>query len=137
MRLSRQTAGDPGRQALSRRLQVVPSTKRRPIFESSKDSRSRLAAMKEKPMHFDPETVALLRATLDRAWASLPLKQQAKTSRSELAERILKAAAKGERDPERLHASSILNESAVKARIELFGVVAGSSTPMNWRPRRG
>jgi hypothetical protein len=62
--------------------------------------------------YFDPETVTLLRAALDRAWASLPVCQQAKTSQSELAERILKAAAKGERDPERLRASSMLGKAA-------------------------
>jgi hypothetical protein len=49
-------------------------------------------------MYFDPDTVALLRTTLDRAWASLSPRQQAVTSRSVLAERILKAAARGERD---------------------------------------
>jgi hypothetical protein len=51
-------------------------------------------------VYFDPETVALLRTTLDRAWESLPASQQAVTSRSILAERILKAAAQGERDPD-------------------------------------
>jgi hypothetical protein len=59
-------------------------------------------------VYFDPETVALLRTTLDRAWASLPVSQQAVTSRSILAERILKAAAQGERDPDRLRAKAIL-----------------------------
>jgi hypothetical protein len=56
---------------------------------------------------FDPETVALLRTTLERAWDSLPAGQQAVTSRSILAERILKAAAEGERDPDRLRAKAI------------------------------
>jgi hypothetical protein len=56
---------------------------------------------------FDPETVALLRTALDRAWDSLPAGQQAVTSRSILAERILKAAAQGERDPDRLRARAI------------------------------
>jgi hypothetical protein len=55
-------------------------------------------------MYFDPYTVALLRTTLDRAWASLPPSQQAIMSRSILAERILKAAAQGDRDPDRLRA---------------------------------
>jgi hypothetical protein len=40
-------------------------------------------------MYFDPDTVALLRTTLDRAWASLPESQRLVTSRSLLAERIL------------------------------------------------
>jgi hypothetical protein len=58
-------------------------------------------------MYFDPDTIALLRITLDRAWASLPESQQAVTSRSILAERILKAAARGERDPDRLHTRAL------------------------------
>jgi hypothetical protein len=58
-------------------------------------------------VYFDPDTVALLRTTLDRAWDSLPAGQQATTSRSILAERILKAAAEGERDPDRLRARAI------------------------------
>jgi hypothetical protein len=58
-------------------------------------------------IYFDPETVALLRTTLDRAWDSLPAGYQALTSRSILAERILKAAAQGERDPDRLRARAI------------------------------
>ena len=56
----------------------------------------------DKPVLFDLKTVSLLRETLDDAWACLGPKQRAMTSRSELAERILKAAAKGERDKERL-----------------------------------
>jgi hypothetical protein len=58
-------------------------------------------------MYFDPDTVALLRTTLDRAWSSLPAGEQAVISRSILAERILKAAAQGERDPDRLHARAV------------------------------
>jgi hypothetical protein len=55
-------------------------------------------------MSFDRETVTLLRTSLDRARASLAPGQQAGTNRSVLAERILKAAAKGERDPDHLRA---------------------------------
>jgi hypothetical protein len=69
--------------------------------------------------YFDSETVALLRTTLDRAWASLSLSEQARTNRSELAERILKAAATGERNPERLCASSIQGDPAVEARLSM------------------
>jgi hypothetical protein len=56
----------------------------------------------KEPAYFDVETVAFLRETLEDAWACLPPEQQADTSRSLLAERILKAAAEGERDRERL-----------------------------------
>jgi hypothetical protein len=58
-------------------------------------------------IYFDPETVALLRTTLDGAWASVPLSQRAVTSQSILAERILRAAAEGERDPDQLRARAI------------------------------
>jgi hypothetical protein len=56
---------------------------------------------------FDPKTVLLLRSALDGAWASLPLSRRAVMSQSILAERILRAAAQGERDPERLHALAL------------------------------
>ena len=59
--------------------------------------------MKDKqPAYFDLDTVALLRDALDDAWASLRPDQRATTSRTLLAEAILKEAAQGERNPERL-----------------------------------
>jgi hypothetical protein len=65
--------------------------------------RNREEIMDQKePVYFDLDTVALLRDTLDDAWACLPPEQRATTSRTLLAERILKSAAEGERDPERL-----------------------------------
>ncbi len=57
--------------------------------------------MKE-PAYFDLETVLFLRETLEDAWACVPHAQRATITKSELAERILKTAAKGERDRERL-----------------------------------
>ena len=54
------------------------------------------------PMHFDPETLAALREVLDDAWGSLSPQMQALTQKTILAERILKSAAKGERDRKRL-----------------------------------
>jgi hypothetical protein len=57
---------------------------------------------------FDPETLSLLRQTLDDAWESLTPVQRAMTSRTLLAERILKSAAKGERDPERLRDEALM-----------------------------
>lgn len=56
----------------------------------------------EQPVYFDLETNALLRAALEDAWSCLPLKQRATTSRTFLAEGLMKAAAKGERDRGRL-----------------------------------
>jgi len=56
----------------------------------------------EQPVYFDLETVALLKEVLEDAWMCLPLRQRATTSRTFLAEGLLKAAAQGERDRERL-----------------------------------
>jgi len=51
---------------------------------------------------FDPETISLLRQALDDAWERLTPEQKALTSKTLLAERILKSASKGERNPDRL-----------------------------------
>jgi hypothetical protein len=58
-------------------------------------------------MSFDPETVSLLRKTLDDTWERLRPEQRAMTSRTLLAERILKSAAKGERSPQRLRDAAL------------------------------
>lgn len=54
------------------------------------------------PVHFDTETVLLLRDVLNDAWASLTHSQRAAMNRTLLGEHILKAVAAGERDRERL-----------------------------------
>jgi hypothetical protein len=56
----------------------------------------------KKPAYFDLETVALLRETLDDAWACLRPQERATMSRTQLAEGILALAAEGERNPDRL-----------------------------------
>ena len=56
----------------------------------------------KKPAYFDLETVALLRETLDDAWACLRPQERAMMSRTQLAEGILALAAEGERNPDRL-----------------------------------
>jgi hypothetical protein len=65
--------------------------------------------------YFDLDTVALLRETLDDAWASLRPDQRAGISRTILAERILKCAAQGERDPERLFQAALMAFAAERA----------------------
>ena len=52
--------------------------------------------------YFDLQTVTLLRETLEDAWASLRPEQRATMSRTLLAERLLRSAAQGEREPQRL-----------------------------------
>ena len=66
----------------------------------------------KQPVYFDLDTVLLLRETLDDAWACLPPQQRAATSKTLLAERILKAAAAGERDPERLIDAALMAVAA-------------------------
>jgi hypothetical protein len=66
----------------------------------------------KEPVYFDIETVLLLRETLDDAWASLRPEQRATTSKTLLAERILKSAAEGERDPERLIDAALMAGAA-------------------------
>jgi hypothetical protein len=55
----------------------------------------------------DPETLALLSTVLDHAWSDLLPEQQATISRDLLAERLLRAAARGERDPDALRARAL------------------------------
>jgi hypothetical protein len=56
----------------------------------------------KEPAYFDLETIALLRETLEDAWAALRPEQRAMMLKTALAERILKSAAQGERDRDRL-----------------------------------
>jgi hypothetical protein len=55
-----------------------------------------------EPVYFDTETVSILKEILEYSWAGLRPEQQATMTRSLLASRILKAAAAGERNRERL-----------------------------------
>ncbi|MGC1875858.1 MAG: hypothetical protein WA699_13660 [Pseudolabrys sp.] len=63
-------------------------------------------------MSFDPETVALLKETLEDAWAALRPEQQATMQKTALAERILKSAADGERDRKRLRDAALMDIAA-------------------------
>ena len=53
-----------------------------------------------------------MRTVLDAVWASLQPEQQASVSQTLLAERILKAAARGERDPAWLRAPALFGIAA-------------------------
>ena len=71
--------------------------------------------MSDQPAYFDLETIALLRETLEDAWASLRPEQRAATFKTTLAERILKSAAEGERDRDRLLDAALMEFSAEEA----------------------
>jgi hypothetical protein len=59
-------------------------------------------------MRFDPETIEVLKTALEDTWASLTPHQQRVLLKTQLAERILAAAADGERDPGRLRALAMV-----------------------------
>jgi hypothetical protein len=63
--------------------------------------------IRRETVHFDPETVTLLRETLENAWACLSPELQATMQKTALAERILKSAARGERDRKRLRDAAL------------------------------
>jgi hypothetical protein len=58
--------------------------------------------------HFEPETLAKLRAVFDDACTRLPHSQQSSNNKSAMAERILKLSNAGERDPVCLRDAALL-----------------------------
>jgi len=56
---------------------------------------------------FDPETLDVLKSAFDDAYLALPVGQQTAGMRAKLAERILRKASQGERDPLRLRAYAL------------------------------
>ena len=73
-----------------------------------------LQAMADKtPVSFDRETVTVLREILDEAWARLQSAQQATMLKTTLAERILRCAAQGERDRQRLMDAALEDDLVV------------------------
>lgn len=67
---------------------------------------------KNVPVSFDLETVSFLRDVLEDAWGCLSDNEQAATTKSYLGERILKAAATGERSRRRLIVAALNVERA-------------------------
>ena len=53
---------------------------------------------------FDPETLSIMQAALDRAWGSLPTQRRTAGIKERMAEAIMRSAAEGELDQTRLHA---------------------------------
>lgn len=66
----------------------------------------------KEPAYFDPETVTVLREILDEAWSRLPPERQATMQKTALAERILKSAARGERNRDRLRDAALTDLAA-------------------------
>jgi hypothetical protein len=68
---------------------------------------------------YNPETLTVLRTALDEAWALLPNDRKSESQKSDMAQRILKQAAEGVRDPVRLRACALIEsvEGSVTASI--------------------
>lgn len=56
---------------------------------------------------YDPETLKVMRAALDQAWELLPDAGKNRFSKMDIADRVLREAAKGERDLLRLRAAAL------------------------------
>jgi len=68
---------------------------------------------------YDPETLMVLRNALDEAWALLPENRKSTGQKSDMAQRILKKAAEGIRDPGRLRASALVAPATHSPKEEL------------------
>ena len=62
---------------------------------------------------FQPDEIKLMRSALDEAAIILPKAERTPTMKVKLASRILAAAAKGERDPNKLRIAALLEEMDV------------------------
>ena len=69
-----------------------------------------------KQAAFDPDTIALLKEVLLQAEETLPMQHRSSEVRVKLATGILKAAAEGERDPERLQKAALVGASVRRMR---------------------
>ena len=56
---------------------------------------------------YDPETLNVMRTALDEAWTLLPDDRKSEIAKSAMAQRILKQAAEGVRDPVSLRTSAL------------------------------
>jgi hypothetical protein len=78
--------------------------------------------MLTKTAAFDPETVSLLGAVLERAIAKLPPDGRSQERKTLLASKLLSAASAGERDPVRLQAAALAvgpyAEHSVSCQVE-------------------
>jgi hypothetical protein len=57
---------------------------------------------------YDPETLDVMRRALDQAWALLPEDSKNKFLKIDMADRVLRRAAAGERDPAKLQAAALV-----------------------------
>ena len=58
---------------------------------------------------YDPKTLTILRKALDDAWSLLSDERKAVIRKADTADRILRRAEKGERDPVKLRAAALVS----------------------------
>jgi hypothetical protein len=63
---------------------------------------------------YDPETLGIMRDALDQAWALLPEYGKSKHRKIDMADRVLRKAATGERDLARLRAAALAGTGVEK-----------------------
>ena len=85
---------------------------------------------------YNPETVKLLRCVLDDAWASMGPDEKARSNKTLVAVHILKAAAAGERDPDRLLAQALVPWHIEDMSVPNVSVARDAPSPMESRPMR-
>ena len=68
--------------------------------------------VERQPPTLDAQTIALVSEVLEDAWDSIPPLQKATMQKSTLAVRILKSAARGERDRKRLRDAALMDLAA-------------------------
>ena len=68
---------------------------------------------------FDPLTVELMQVALSEAWRWVPKKKRTPALHANMAAKLLRAAADGERDPKRLKAVALGDSHVRAAALEL------------------
>jgi hypothetical protein len=62
---------------------------------------------------FDPETLSMLKRVFDQSIAALPTALQTPERKSLVASRLLRLAARGERDPVRLRTAALIHAAPI------------------------
>jgi len=78
----------------------------RSLTTDGSDSQPAMSSTCEKMDVPTPETLKFLQTVLEETWESLRPEERARTSKTQVAAHILRAAATGERDPVRLRAEA-------------------------------
>lgn len=95
------------------------------ITDSERDAKAQALRLEREEEHtvqtqrktqgtgYQPDEIKLMRSALEEAAIILPEAERTSTMKAKLASRILAAAAKGERDPNKLRVAALLEEMDV------------------------